>query len=714
MVLILADSAPEIVEQYLPAQTASLGSFVDQTFRSLLQDRADRRKWNSLQQIITCLTAFLAQRRGRDQAWTPLLWHLQVQKLLAWDGSRRHFLYRQFQRSDAQDRMVQLPAKPETFDILIRAHLQECDLPGARSVLDQRQALGYAPSATMFACLLQGYKSLGGHPDIYNLVLSQSSDLQIDGNVAVHNALLGLYAVDGKLQDAWNYFQSRFTTTAGSPQGPRVEPTAETYTILWRAFAQYPPSLRPNGASTHTLWGHMRRTKSLHIDRYLARAILEEAVSARANASEAAEWLHQLDQHINPFPLPLDPALTQARTSLHNIVLQGLLRYQGFEAGLDYLHQVSLSPNEETWWLFVNCLAAEPDVRPTDIMQTIDDLLSSNLIARPNAQHLRSTLSAYLRQNQKRISLQQRPSGQPSLLPQFPPPEVLRVGSTSLLEDFERPSSVMIASQMQHIADTRLDSSTPQLLWSILRDRVILAGMRPTSSHLLPILCSYGYQGDVSGAQRALKHGQEKLDIASDLMLYTKLIQLMLRQGSAQKAVHLLNDIKYRGLPLDVRTYLPLIKHYSDQGKVKQVGKLVDAARQLGTRPRTTPKEDLILTSLSFEALCNHGRRTKQPELYLQAHQMLCRALSDAERPFLVEGTLMEAMKQARRTFKKLVLKLRESAEENHRACVGQRGVIEDTERLMEGNFKRASQLRADRFASYKRLRNLIQEHTKA
>lgn len=710
MVLILSGAAPELISRYLPAQAKQWPSWIDRTFGPFLQQRVKRRQWSSLQRHINSLSSLLSSSSSSSSAsnsmsvngWTPLLWHLQVQKLLVWDVSRRQFLFNTLQQPNVQERMVQLPAQPETFDLLIRAHLQERDLQGARSVVEQRESLGYSSSAHMYACLLQGYKALGGHKDIYNLVLAESNS-PLRGNVEVDNALLGLYMADGQLEEAWGYFQTRFQLPHSPPNSNTLSvPTPDTYIILWRGLAQRPAALRPRNISASALWTCMQATSpEFKMGQSLVSAILDEAVMGRGAFEEARQLLKKLDQDQNPFELPLDLSQRLSKTKLHNALLQGILKYRGLASGLDYLRDHQLQLNADTWWLIVDSWAAEPGIPSDQVARLIDALVQAKELPKPDAKRLRSTFASYLRQNQKNLPAQLS-ADQPSSLPQFPPQNVVKVASPHLMEEFARPPSALIVAQMQHIADTRFDVSTPQLLWSILRDRVVLTGMRPTSSHLLPILSSYGYMGDLAGAESVVRHGQEKLDIAPDPMLYTKLMQVMLKQGKAAQAVALLHQMEHKHLPLDVRSYLPLMQQLAAKGSIGQVRRLFNQATNKSLGSPVTPKERLLLINTLFNALHNAGRRTESVQLYLEAQQVLHEALIKTDPPFLVEGTLMESMKQAWRSFKKLEGKLSDPGAESVRAAKD----------LALANFGKARQLRVARFESYKRLWDLVQEHS--
>lgn len=706
MVFILAGH--DHAARMTPSNPKELAGWIDLTAEPFLQHRVRTRRWYQLRTDVDRITAFLRERSKGSLTWTALLWHMHVEARVSHVDGRRSFLFRQWPVQDGQSLMAELPARPETFDILVRAHLQEGDLQSARNILQQRESAGFPPSAHLFTCMLDGYKRFGGHPQIYDLILTDPARLGLASYVSLNNALLELYFIDADWKKFWTAVRTRYALDAATPStsSNKPRPDERTYELQFKALASRSFVAARNSFSEGQIWRLMRSlTPDVRVSPPLASAALSAAIKGRGALKLGLVWIAQLEQANNPFPVPL--SFSGVPIGLYNIMLEGLLRLRGLESGLNFIRTSQFNPNEQSWWLLINCYASHSDVHPDQAAGLVKRLVDGKLIGPPDAGQLRSLFRSHLRFFQKQSSA---PDNDNSPLAIFPPTNLSQHASDRLSEDFERPSSELLAVQMQHIADSRLDPSAIRLLWRVLQDQVVLAGIRPNTSHFLPIVFSYAYQGDAAGARSAIRRGREQYDLSLDSVLYTKLMQLLVDRGSVKEAWRTLQELRSEGVSVDSRAYMPLVRHFSDAGRPDRVERLLQQARTHTPPALVTPKENVVTTTMLFEAYCTQGRRSQRADSFLRAQQLVQRVLSSSKQPFQVDVVFMQALRRGCQAQRRLLRHaLEHEWSQTHPDAMSR---LQQAQQLMKENVPRALSLRTRMKLSYKRLHEMAQALT--
>lgn len=694
-VLVLAKSPLAWELDLVPTSSTQLRHWISVSFQKHLQSLLKNRKRDALDSRLDALRFYVASHQPGD-GWTSFLWHYHIQWQLQQPARRQTFLFTAFSGPDYQERLMSLPAADKTFDILIRAHLQERDLHGARAVLDQRESIGYAPSAHMYACMLEGYRSLGGHRDLLQLVTRDTGELELGAALQVNNALLSLYITDHQLKEAWSCFLTRFDLSPlyPMPTSPRPRPNAQTFALVWRVLCHPSPQQRPPDITATTLWSLMTNIPvDIQLDRPLLRSILSEALFGRGSLEEVEETLLALDEKRNPFPLPLAPNINSAGQRLHDLLLERTLQIRGLAAGVNQLKRTSAIPGEKGWCSLVKAYAAEPDVSAEDVTTLLDEAVSRHKVSNARAQELYAAL--HPRAVQQTIEQTNRAVHQRT---EHTSPNATVKSNYGKASD-THPTSRQIARRMQNIVDTRLDDTT-ELLWTILRDRVVLAGMRPHSAHIYPIICSYSHQRDVRGAERAVRYAKEDLGVDCTPAVYTKLMQTMIENDKMANAWRVMWELEKAGSHLDSRSFIPFLKHFATVGNVSQVFRLDRMARSRRRSLFTTWREDLISLGFLYRAKCNLARRLRQYDFFLKSQRELLETLQGSE---LSDKQLEAFVDNAWRSLKSL----QESASEDDAGEVIE-ATLQEAERCLEAIDRRLRELRLLRRQTRQRLFEMV------
>jgi hypothetical protein len=191
--------------------------------------------------------------------------------------------------------------------------------------------------------------------------------------------------------------------------------------------------------------------------------------------------------------------------------------------------------------------------------------------------------------------------------------------------DFGAPRSAKaIATLMHGIAATRIQASTPDLLWTILRDSVINVGLKPTSDHLNAIVISCYHLGNLDKAVEALEIGHKKLRVTRSPAAFTTVILMHLKQRLFRKADQLYTWMRSLHITADNRLERVMAYSASMQGKVEEATHYL--TKTLGD-PATPLSERAIATTILYTSALERTYATGDFSHTRQMQKQLLRLL---------------------------------------------------------------------------------------
>jgi len=308
-----------------------------------------------------------------------------------------------------------LKPNQRTYLIVVRAHLENRDLPNARAVLDAMGQAGFPLDQRTCKVILGGLVTLGPDAEVENSLLATLKGLDPGVDTVILNYLLILRSRAAD-RAAFQMYVS-YVTPSDSQQQPRripewlrVKPDVETFRILidhftaWRDFETAESSfqlildsgLQPNDEATAALLrAHFENKRP-----ELAIAIIAELFSGDPHVKHGV--FQSLGQGAAESPYKL-AGVVKPSTLLFNALLTGLLPIRGlsaFSSILTLMQSCRLTPDEETLHRFLHHLESYEPLNSSELIHVLYRFTQIKYLPniRPSIRHVNVILHALLKE----------------------------------------------------------------------------------------------------------------------------------------------------------------------------------------------------------------------------------------------------------------------------------------------------------------------------
>ena len=302
-----------------------------------------------------------------------------------------------------------------TYLILACAHLENRDLPSARTVLDAMGHAGFPVDQRTCKVILGGLTTLGPDAVVESSLLATLRGLDPGVDTVILNSLLILRsraADQAALQMYISYVAPRDSPEQARriPEWLRIRPDVETFRILiehftaWRDFETAARSfqlildsgLQPNDEATAALL----RVHFANKRPELAIAIIAELLSR--NRRVEYELFQSLGQGAARSPYKL-AGVVKPSTLLFNALLTGLLPIRGLSALssiLSLMESCHLTPDEETLHRFLHHLESYESLNSSELINVLYRFTQIKYLPniRPSIKHVNVILHALLKE----------------------------------------------------------------------------------------------------------------------------------------------------------------------------------------------------------------------------------------------------------------------------------------------------------------------------
>ena len=302
-----------------------------------------------------------------------------------------------------------------TYLIVARAHLENCDLPNARAVLDSMGQAGFPVDQRTCKVILGGLVTLGPDAAVENSLVATLKGLDPGVDTVILNSLLILRSRAAD-RAAFQMYISYVAPPDSQKQARRIpewlqiRPDVETFRILidhftaWRDFENAGRSfqlildsgLRPNDEATAALLrAHFANKRP-----EFAIAIISELL--RYNRRIEREVFKSLGQGAARSPYKL-AGVVKPSTLLFNALLTGLLPIRGLSALssiLSLMQSCRVTPDEETLHRFLHHLESYESLNSSELIHILYQFTQIKYLPniRPSIRHVNVILHALLKE----------------------------------------------------------------------------------------------------------------------------------------------------------------------------------------------------------------------------------------------------------------------------------------------------------------------------
>jgi len=255
-----------------------------------------------------------------------------------------------------------------------------------------------------------------------------------------------------------------------------------------------------------------------------------------------------------------------------------------------------------------------------------------------------------------------------------------------------------VACVMHRLANMRLDRSTPDLLWNLLRDRVVNAGIKPKGTHILAILTSYYHLNQTSAALKALRIAHGQLGVSKLPASYTIVISMLSKDKRLEEAKLLLDEMRTEAVAIDYRLKRVLAVAYAYQGKVAKTAAILHGS----TTEIETVKGRAASATILYSAQMNLARQSTGWNQALEAQKLLDSLLTEALESGSAELGDSVLLRVLYRSASSISRAKRNSGIEDER--------LYEVESALRANRAAARRLRANQATSYLQLEEILRQ----